>query len=208
MELAKNHVFYLRLQKADAITMCSDFSTVSHNTFQGTHIRTYEFGHGGVDGANTTWLIATTTSMVMDVWPAGDKMLETVTYEDEAGVHRELPVEAPRALAAQLIYAGWYWIIMACRCLSWTFDGGGEGTGKGNKARARETMAGENSYIDLVWLTRSAADSAFQLLNNAGVFVPLMEFYGYDWESGKYLTRAQYSQSSLAPEVADQRAMI
>ena len=203
MELAKNHVFYLRLQKADAITMCSDLSTVSDKAFQGTHIRTYEFGHGGVDGANTTWLIATTTSMVMDVWPAGDKMLATVTYEDEAGVHRELPVEAPRSLAAQLIYAGWYWIIMACRCLSWTFDGGGEGTGKGNKVRARETMAGENSYIDLVWLTRSAADSAFELLNNAGVFVPLMEFYGYDWESGKYLTRAQDSQSSLAPEVAD-----
>ena len=89
---------------------------------------------------------------------------------------------------------------MACRCLSLTFDGGGEGTGEGSKVRARETMAGANSYMDLVWLKRSAADWAFEMLNKAGVFVPLMEFYGYDWENSDFLTRRQGSQSLLAPD--------
>ena len=55
--------------------------------------------------------------------------------------------------------------------------------------------------MDLVWLKRSAADWAFEMLNKAGVFVPLMEFYGYDWENGEFLTRRQGSQSSLAPDV-------
>lgn len=74
---------------------------------------------------------------------------------------------------------------MACRCLSLSFDGG-EGTGLGNKERAREVMAGEHSYLDLVWLERSAADSAFDLLNKAHVFCPLMDFYGYAWKTASF----------------------
>ena len=63
---------------------------------------------------------------------------------------------------------------MLCRCLSLTFDGGGEGCGLGNKLLARENMAGKHSYLDLVWLERSAADSAFEMLNKAEIFVALM----------------------------------
>jgi hypothetical protein len=196
MDLAKNYCFHERLLDADAVALCTDYSTVGDRIVQSTHTRMFKFEEGGTDGAGTLWMIVIATSMVMDVWPAGDKMLEKATYEDEDGVQRELPVEAPRALAAQLIYAGFYWFIMACRCLSLTFDGGGEGTGLGNKVRARETMAGENSYLDLVWLERSAADSAFELLNKTGVFVPLMEFYGYDWENGDFSTRRQDSKDS------------
>jgi len=199
MELAKNYHIHERLRNAQAAAICSDYTTVGDKSVQGTHLRTFDFEEGGTDGAGTLWLIVIATSMVMDVWPVGDKMLEEATYEDESGV-KKLPVEAPRALAAQLIYAGILWIIMACRCLSLTFDGGGEGTGLGNKGRARETMAGENSYLDLVWLKRSAADSAFEMLNERGVFVPLMDFYGLDWEKGEFLTRRQDSQSSLAPD--------
>jgi hypothetical protein len=38
------------------------------------------------------------------------------------------------------------------------------------------------------------------MLNKANLFVPLMVFYGYDWESGEFFTRSQDSKSSLAPE--------
>ncbi len=85
--------------------------------------------------------------MVLDVWPVRDKKLEQEIHTDEAGEQQSLPVEAPRALAAQLTYAGFYWIIMLCRCLSMTLDGDGEGSGLGNKKLARENMAGKHSYI-------------------------------------------------------------
>ena len=201
MELAKNYWLYVMLRTAEAVALCSDLTTTGDNHTQATYIRLFKFQDGGTDGAGTVWLIVVATSMVLDLWPVGDKLLNVATYEDDSGVQRELPVEAPRALAAQLIYAGIYWIIMACRCLSLTFDGGGEGTGLGNRERARETMAGENSYLDLVWLTKSAADSAFDMLNNrARVFGPLMGFYGYDWENGDFSSRRQGSQSLLAPD--------
>jgi hypothetical protein len=70
-----------------------------------------------------------------------------------------------------------------------TFDGGCEGSGLGNKLLAHENMAGKHSYLDLVWLERSAADSAFEMLNKAEIFVALMEFYGYNWDAGEFLTR-------------------
>ncbi len=57
-------------------------------------------------------------------------------------------------------------------------------------------MAGKHSYMDLVWLERSAADSAFEMLNKVNLFVVLMEFYGYDWEAGEFLTRRQDSTGS------------
>ena len=199
MELAKNSCFHQKLLDADAVALCSDYGSVSDKSFQASHLRTFKFEIGGTDGADTTWLTVIADSMVLDVWPVGDKKLEVATYTDEAGEERCLPVEAPRSLAAQLIYAGILWILMACRCLSMTFDGGGEGTGLGIKKRARETMAGENSYMDLVWLKRSAADSAFEMLNKANLFVPLMEFYGYDWEAGEFSKKRQDSESSLAP---------
>ena len=129
MELAKNHLFYEKLRNAEAIAMCSDYTTVGDKSVQGTHLRTFNFEKGGTDGAGTTWLTVIACSMVLDVWPVGDKLLQITTSEDESGVQRNLPVEAPRALTAQLIYVGIYWLIMACRCLSLTFDGGGEGTG-------------------------------------------------------------------------------
>jgi hypothetical protein len=123
---AKNHSLHDKLLKADAVAMCSDYGTVGDKMFQATHLLTFEFQEGGVDVAGTIWLIVIATSMVMDAWPMGDKKLWVATYTDEeAGVLRCLPVEAARALAAQLIYARIYWIIIACRCLSLTFDGGG-----------------------------------------------------------------------------------
>ena len=199
MELAKNFNIHERLRNAHAVALCSDYTTVGDKSVQGTHLRWFDIEDGGTDDNGTIWLIMVATSLVLDVWPTGDKILEETTYDDDSGVQRKLPVEAPRALAAQLIYAGIFWILLMCRCLSMTFDGGGEGTGLGNRERARETMAGENSYLDLVWLKRSAADSAFEMLNQARVFVPLMDFYGYDWENNEYMTRRQGFQSPLAP---------
>jgi hypothetical protein len=189
MELAKNYCFYEKVVKADAVALCVDYGSVSDKSFQASHLRTFTFQEGGTDGANTMWLTVIADSMVLDVWPVGDKKLEATTYIDEAGEQRCLPVEAPRALAAQLLYVGIYWIIMLCRCLSMTFDGGCEGSGLGNKLLAHENMAGKHSYLDLVWLERSAADSAFEMLNKAEIFVALMEFYGYNWEAGEFLTR-------------------
>jgi hypothetical protein len=189
MELAKNYCFYEKLVQADAVALCVDYGSVSDKSFQASHLRTFTFQEGGTDGADTMWLTVIADSMVLDVWPVGDKKLEATTYIDEAGEERCLPVEAPRALAAQLLYVGIYWIIMLCRCLSMTFDGGCEGSGLGNKLLAHENMAGKHSYLDLVWLERSAADSAFEMLNKAEIFVALMEFYGYNWEAGEFLTR-------------------
>ena len=200
MDLAKNSWFYEKLVKADAVSLCVDYGSVADKSFQASHLRTFRFQDGGTDGAGTMWLTVIADSMVLDVWPVGDKKLEEASYTGEAGEQRRLPVEAPRALAAQLIYAGIYWIIMHCRCLSLTFDGGGEGSGLGNKKLARENMAGKHSYMDLVWLERSAADSAFEMLNKVNLFVALMEFYGYDWEAGEFLTRRQDTKNSLAPE--------
>jgi hypothetical protein len=199
MELAKNYCFYDKVVKADAVALCVDYGSVSDKSFQASHLRTFTFQEGGTDGADTMWLTVIADSMVLDVWPVGDKKLEATTYIDEAGEQRCLPVEAPRALVAQLLYVGIYWIIMLCRCLSMTFDGGCEGSGLGNRLLAHENMAGKHSYLDLVWLERSAADSAFEMLNKAEIFVALMEFYGYDWEAGEFLTRRRDSQSSLTP---------
>jgi hypothetical protein len=108
MELAKNRCFYEKLANADAAALCVDYGSVADKLFQATHLRTFRFQDGGTDGAGTTWQTVIADSMVMDVWPVGDKKLEEATYTDETGAQRCLPVEAPRALAAQLLYAGIY----------------------------------------------------------------------------------------------------
>lgn len=50
----------------------------------------------------------------------GDNLLQLVNYKDKSRVQRQLPILAPRALAAQFIHAGIYWIIMAWLCLTVT----------------------------------------------------------------------------------------
>jgi hypothetical protein len=96
MELAKNCCFYEKLVQADAVALCVDYGSVSDKSFQASHLRTFTFQEGGTDGANAMWLTVIADSMVLDVWPVGDKKLEATTYIDEAGEQRCLPVEAPQ----------------------------------------------------------------------------------------------------------------
>ncbi len=69
---------------------------------QGKHLRTFNFEKVGTDGAGTTWLTVMASSMVLDVWPVGDTLLEITTYEDESGVQRNLPVEAPNVCTGKI----------------------------------------------------------------------------------------------------------
>ena len=73
--------------------------------------------------------------------------------------------------------------------MSVTCDGGGEGTGLGNRKLARQSMAGENSVVHLVWLLRRAGDQAVEMLNRFKLFGPLMDFYGFNWRDGNFLSR-------------------
>ncbi len=68
-------------------------------------------------------------------------------------------------------------------------DGGGEGAGKGDRTVVRLNMAGKNSVGHHMFLLQRAGDDGMKLLNDAGLWVPLMEAYGFDPLNGAIRTR-------------------
>jgi hypothetical protein len=68
-------------------------------------------------------------------------------------------------------------------------DGGGEGAGQGDRAIVRQNMAGINSVGHHMFVLQRAGDDGMRLLNEAGLWVPLMEAYGFDPLSGDISTR-------------------
>ncbi len=82
----------------------------------------------------------------------------------------------------------WY-VFSRHPALTMVSDGGGEGAGKGDWAAVRLNMAGQNSVGHHMFLLQSAGDQGMRLLNDAGLWVPLMGEYGFDPLSGEISTR-------------------
>ena len=191
MNIAKNSWMIDELNRAHAIAFSGDLTSVSEWTVQGIHIRVFRvLWKGKTDAAGTRIMEVDCLSWVVDVFAVGDKLVQQRRLQEADGTWKELPIEVPTCFATQLMYSGALWAMMRCRGLSATFDGGNEAVGAGNRERARETMCGENSILQLVWMLMTAVDSAFESLNDDhGLFVPLMDMYGFDWEKGDFLER-------------------
>jgi hypothetical protein len=60
----------------------------------GMHVRTFEFEQGWMDSSGTIWLIVISTSICLDLWPVGDKLLQMATDEcgEEYGLKKQLPI--------------------------------------------------------------------------------------------------------------------
>jgi hypothetical protein len=54
------------------------------------------------------------------------------------------------------------------------------GEAAGDRAVVRQSMAGENSVCHHAFLLQIAGDEGIRLLNEAGLWAPLMEAYGFD----------------------------
>ncbi len=67
--------------------------------------------------------------------------------------------------------------------------GGGDCCGKGDRAIVRQNMAGQNSVGHHMFLLHRTGDDGMRLLNEAGLWVPLMEGYGFDPLRGDISTR-------------------
>ena len=190
MQFAKNSRFLDFIKTAHAVAFSFDSSTISLWSMHGVHVRAMQIVKKGPrDAAGTQRLGVVARSIVLDLLAAGDKLTHQYSYTDEDGTERVAPVEVPRCFVLQLMLAGIFWAVMRCRCVSGTCDGGGEGTGLGNRKLARQSMAGENSVVHLVWLLRRAVDQAVEMLNRLKLFGPLMDFYGYKWRDGDFLSR-------------------
>jgi hypothetical protein len=183
MQFAKNSAFLDYIRTAHALALAFDSSTISKWSEHGVHVRAFKIvKKGPMDAAGTQCLGVEARSIVLDLLATGDKLTHEYSYTDEDGTQRLAPVEIPRCFALQLMLAGIYWEVQRCRCVSVTCDGGGEGTGLGNRKLARQSMAGRNSVVDLVWLRRIAGDQAVEMLNKHKLFGPLMDFYGFKWK--------------------------
>ena len=191
MNLAKNSCLIDALNEAHAIAFSGDLTSVAEWTVQGIHIRTFRVvWNGKVDAAETKIMEVDCLSWVVDVFAVGDKLVQKRRFQEADGTWKELPIEVPTCFATQLMYCGAYHALMRCRGLSATFDGGNESVGAGNRTRARETMCGENSILELLCMFKTAGDAAFKILNDElGLFVPLSDMYGFDWENGDFLNR-------------------
>ena len=190
MQFAKNSRFLDFVRTAHSLALSFDSSTISKWSMHGVHVRAMQIvKKGPKDPAGTQRLGVVARSIVLDLLATGDKLTHEYSYTDEDGTQRVAPVEVPRCFVLQLMLGGIFWDVMRCRCVSVTCDGGGEGTGLGNRKLARQSMAGENSVVHLVWLLRRAGDQAVEMLNRFKLFGPLMDFYGFKWRDCDFLSR-------------------
>jgi hypothetical protein len=190
MQFAKNSRFLDFVKGCHALAISFDSSTISKWSMHGIHMRGMQIVKKGPrDPAGTQKLGVVAKSIVLDLLATGDKLTHEYSYTDENGAQRVIPVEIPRCFVLQLMLAGVFWEVMRSRCLSITCDGGNEGTGLGDRKLARQSMAGINSVVHLVWLLRRAVDQAVEMLNRSKLFGPLMDFYGFKWRDGDFLSR-------------------
>jgi len=139
------------------------------------------------DGAGTRKLGAEARSMSFDLRASGDKLQTEFVVTGEDGKQRRTLITAPANLGAQLHQAGMWYAFSRHPALTVVSDGGE--AGKGERAAARLNMAGQNSVGHHTFLLQRAGDDGFTLLNKEGLFVPLMEAFGYDPLSGDISTR-------------------
>jgi hypothetical protein len=139
------------------------------------------------DGAGTRKLGAEARSMSFDLRASGDKLQTEFVVTGEDGKQRRTLITAPANLGAQLHQAGMWYAFSRHPALTVVSDGGE--AGKGERAAARLNMAGQNSVGHHTFLLQRAGDDGFMLLNKEGLFVPLMEAFGYDPLSGDISTR-------------------
>ncbi len=167
MNLAKNSCLVDALNEAHAIAFSGDLASVAEWTVQGIHIRTFRVvWKGKVDAAETKIMEMDYLSWVVDIFAMGDKMVQKRRFQEADGTWKELPIEVPTCFATQLMYCGAYHALMRRRDLSATFDGGNESVGASNRTRARETMCGENSILELLCMLNTAGDAALKILND------------------------------------------
>ena len=189
LEQAKNEEFLKYILESQVLNIGYDGTSVGTWSVQCVYLRTLTRVIRYTDGAGTNKLGANARSMCLDLKASGDKFTTQYLVMGEDGKMRFTSIEASDNFAAQFHQAGVFGAATKHRGVTVVSDGGGEGTGKGNRAVARLNMAGENSVGHLMWLLRSAGDNAFKMLNALGLWVPLYEAYGFDPLNGNVSTR-------------------
>ena len=188
-ELAKNEEFGEWLRNCDVLNLGHDATSVGPWSVQCLHVRGIKRVYLYTDAAGTRKLGAEARSMSLDLKASGDKFQTEFLVMGEDGQPRRTLITAGSNFGAQLHQSGLYYVVSRHPALTVVSDGGGEGAGKGNRAVVRQSMAGENSVGHLTFLLQRAGDNGMKLLNAAGLWVPLMEAYGFDPLSGDISTR-------------------
>jgi hypothetical protein len=127
--------------------------------------------------------------MCMDLRASGDKFQTEFLVTGEDGKQRRKLITAPANLGAQCHQAGTWYVFSRHPAFTMVSDGWGEGACKGDLAGVRLNMAGKNSVGHHMFLLQRAGYYTMRLLNKAGLWVPLMEGYGYDPLSSDISTR-------------------
>ena len=188
-ELAKNEATIDFFQNCHVLNAGYDGSGVGTWHFQCLHLRGLTRVVRWTDGAGTRKLGAEARSMSLDLRAYGDKFQSEFTVTGEDGERRRTLITAPANLGAQCHQAGLWRIFSTHRALTVVSDGGGDCCGKGDRALVRQNMAGQNSVGHHMFLLHRTGDDGMRLLNEAGLWVPLMEGYGFDPLRGDISTR-------------------
>jgi hypothetical protein len=188
-ELAKNEEMIEYFRNCNVLNVGHDGTSVGSWSIQCVHLRGLTRMTQWADGAGTRKLGAEARSMCLDLRASGDKFQTEFLVMDEDGKQRRTLITAPANLGAQCHQAGLWYVVSRNRALTFVSDGGGEGAGKGGRAVVRQNMAGENSVGHHAFLLQIAGDEGMRLLNEAGLWVPLMEAYRFDPLSGDISTR-------------------
>ena len=180
LELAKNEEMIDFFRDCDVLNFGHDGTSVGPWSIQCVYLRGFKRAIRWTDGAGTHKLGADAKSMCLDLKGSGDKFQTQFLVRGEDGKPRLTSITAAGNLAAQLHQAGLYYIVTRHPSLTVVGDGGGDGSGKGNRVMARQNMAGENGIGHLMFLRQSAGDDGMKMLNDEGLYVPLYEGYGFD----------------------------
>ena len=188
LELAKNEELIKWLSKCDVINIGHDATSVGQWCLQCVYMRGLVRDFIFTDAAGTRKLGAIARSMCIDLTGMGDKFVTKYQVMGEDGKMRNTSITASDNFGRQLQQAGLWAIVTGHPAVTVISDGGGEGSGKGNRAVARQNMAGENSIGHQTFLARTAGDNGMKALNALGLWVPLLEGLGFDPLNGNIST--------------------
>ena len=180
LELAKNEEMITFVRDCNVLNMGHDATSVGIFSLQCVHMRGCIRVHRYTDGAGTRKLGADSRSWCLELKGNGDKFQTQFLVEGEDGKQKHTLITASANLGAQVHQAGLWDAVRRHPALTVVGDGGGEGSGKGDREVARQNMAGENSIGHLMFLRQTTGDDGMKMLNAEGLYVPLYEAYGFD----------------------------
>ena len=185
LEVAKSDAFIGIVENASSLYIGYDSTTVGTMSVQALYVKAFHTVVRGLDGAGTRMLGADVFSKSLDLHALAHKRLTEYEVTDDDGRKRVTSIEAADHFGAQMQQGGIYLAAMRNRSLTVVSDGGHEGSGKGNQALVRLNMAGENSVGHRAFLLWRAGGDGMKLLNDRRLWVPLMEFFGFDPLNGE-----------------------